>query len=234
MLKVETRMGMNTMAAVVWQSSINDHDAHLLMIFVGVAAFALLAQSLVIVGVAIGGAAKQKELIEYGKAMTAKIDPLIAKTDALVTDLGPQLKDIGAKVAAISANVENISGQVREKITELGPTISATRLTIEQANDTVREANLKTRQQVVRVNGMVSTFLDATAQVGRAIQHGIDVPVREANAIVDGVRTALNTFIRSSGKPKRPVYRPPIGTYTANRPEAPQDSYPPDRPELEG
>ena len=84
---------------------------------------------------------------------------------------------------------------------------------------------------MVRVNGMVSSFLDATTQVGRALRHSIDVPVREANAIVDGARMALFTFIKGSSKPKPPVYRAPIGTYTPSRPGSTLESYP--RPDLE-
>ena len=233
-------MVTTTIAAALWQEQdvISGRSAHLLMIFIGVAAFALLAQALVMAVMAVVVWQGQKRVIVYVEAMTDKVEPLLLKTNNLVTDLGPQLKDITAKISTISGNVDNISGLVREKLIELSPTITAANETAREANETVREVNIKTRQQLVRVDGMVTGVLDATAQVGRIVQHAIDVPVREAAAIVDGIRTAVNTFIKGIGRPTPSVYRAPIGTYTPALTAPPRidpypDPYPGERLDLE-
>jgi hypothetical protein len=77
----------------------------------------------------------------------------------------------------------------------------------------VRVANIKTQQQVLRVNDMVSGVLDATTQMGKSIQRGINVPVNEVSRILDGVKVGLTTFLNGKPKSKMPMYRPPVGTY---------------------
>jgi hypothetical protein len=67
--------------------------------------------------------------------------------------------------------------------------------------------------QVNRVNGMVTSVLDVTAQVGKSIQQGVEKPVREVSRVMEGVKVAVATFFKGNHKPKEPVYRAPTGTY---------------------
>jgi hypothetical protein len=211
------------MAALVWQGQdvVSRHD-RLLMIFIGVAATALLGQALVMMVLAAGAFKTQKHIMEQIEEMKAKVLPLLAKSDALVTDLAPQLKAIAAHGSKISDNVEEISGLVRVKLHEFGPTISAANetlvqanLVVREANETVRDANRKTQAQILRVNGMVTSVLDATAQAGKAIQRGIEVPVHQAGNLLDAAKVAFGTFLNGRARPR--PYRPPVGTYEPPR-----------------
>ncbi len=249
-------MGITALAAAMWQGQeISGGDIHWLMIFAGIAAFSLLLQSLMSLGMAIGVARMQQkiggELQELkGKLLPIldkkivplfdeKLVPLVEKTSVLVTELTPQVREIAARAAVISGHVEQISALVRDKAEEFGPTVSAANDTVREANATVQEANRRTLQQVERVNGMVTGVLDATAQVGRKIQAGINVPVREATGIVEGVKTAWHTFLRVNTKPKAPVYHAPSGTYEPSGTSAPgtdpfyADVYAKEKPDLE-
>jgi methyl-accepting chemotaxis protein len=244
-------MALTALAAAMWQTqeTIGSGDGHWLMIFAGIAAFALLGQSLVLVGGALVALKLQKDLSGEIAQLKAKlmglvdtrVVPLMDKSDALITDLTPQLKEITAKVATLSANVEQISELVHEKLVEFGPTISAVNHTLHDANETARaanetakEVNLKARQQVVRVNGMVTGVLDATTQVGKSIQHSINVPVREVAGIVDGVKVAVKTFLRGKPAPKLATYRPPVGIYEPAKADPfAADVYAKDKPDLE-
>jgi len=188
----------NLASVVSLQDGLSGESTHLLMIFIGIAAFALLAQAFVMVGMAIGASKAQKKLLGHVEDISNKLLPLIDKSNVLVTDLTPQLKDITARAQVITGNVEQISALVREKVNEFGPTITAANQTICEANDTVRDANRRTQQQVVRVNDMVTSVLDATAQMGRAIQNGITTPVREVSNIVEGVKAGVLAFIQGN------------------------------------
>ena len=168
------------------------------MIFIGIAAFALLAQAFVMLGMAMGASKAQKKLLGHVEDISNKLLPLIEKSNVLVTDLTPQIKDITARAQAITGNVEEISAFVRDKVNDFGPTIAAANQTINEANETVRTANRRTQEQVGRVNGMVTDLLNATSQFGRAIQNGITTPVREVSNIVDGLKAGVMAFIQGN------------------------------------
>lgn len=197
-------MFATTSAAVIWQQdTITGPSVHLLMIFIGIAAFALLAQACVMLGMAFGAAKAQKQIMGHIESLSAKVTPLLEKSTILVNDLTPQIREIAGHAQVISARAEEISGLVREKVYELTPTIDAANETIREANGTVRVANERTREQVERVNGMVSSVLDATAQAGRAIQNGVATPVREVSNIIEGLKVGILTFINGEVRPRR-------------------------------
>jgi ABC-type transporter Mla subunit MlaD len=210
--------------SAVWQSDGRSADSHLVMIFIGIVAFALAGQAIVMLGMALGAFKAQKTIQGQIEEIKVKLLPLLDKSNVLVADLTPQLKQIATRATTISGNVEDISCIVREKMHELSPTISAANETLKQANETAREANQKTREQVDRVNvavtdqvnrvnGMVTGVLDMTAQVGKSIQQGVAQPVREVSGVVEGIKAAVATFLNGHRKAKEPVYRAPTGTY---------------------
>jgi hypothetical protein len=185
-------------SAVLLQDTLSEGNTRLLMIFIGIAAFALLAQAVVMVSMAVGASKAQKAIMVHIEDINGKLLPLLDKSNVLVAELSPQIKEITARVTAVSGNVDEISALVRAKIDEFGPTISAANETILEANRTVQDANRKTQLQVDRVNGMVTSVLDATSQMGRAIQSGIATPVREVSSIVEGVKAGVVTFLNGS------------------------------------
>ena len=227
------------MAAAVWQErdALSAGNTHWLMIFVGIVAFSMLVQALVVLGMGIGAMKLRKEMMGYVQSINAKVHPLIEKSDKLMTDLTPQVKDITAKVATITAHVEDMSELLKDKLHEFSPTISAANVTLTEANTTVRDANHKTHEQVLRVNSMVTGVLDATANMGKAIQHGVTAPVREVSGLLAGLKAGLITLINSRTKAKAPIYRAPVGTYEpvgVNVNDAfSQDVYAKDKPDLE-
>jgi hypothetical protein len=191
-------MFTSTLASAVLQDTLGTGTTRLLMIFVGIAAFALLAQACVMLGMAVGAAKAQKKILGHVETINEKLLPLLDKSNVLVADLTPQLKDIAARAQTITGHVEEISGVVRDKVNEFAPTISAANQTLNEAAVTARDANARTREQVHRVDGMISSTLDVVSQMGRAIQNGITAPVREASNLVDGLKTGILTFFSGS------------------------------------
>jgi methyl-accepting chemotaxis protein len=206
-------MAMTMMAAVLWQDSLGTGNTRLLMIFVGLAAVALFVQACVMIAMAVIAAKAKTNLVDQLEEIKAKVFPLVEKSQQLVVDLAPKLNNVASNATTISTNVVDISCLVREKLHEFGPTLSAANETLASANQTAREANQKTREQVDRVNGMVTSVLDATAEAGKTIQRGINVPVREAAGIFGALKVGFFTFLNGAPKPKPPVYRAPVGTY---------------------
>jgi hypothetical protein len=182
-------------------------ESKLLMIFIGIVAFAMLTQAIVTVGLGIAAFKAQRKLLGHLEEFKAKALPLIDKSHALVVELGPQVHKIAATVETITEHVERIAAVVHAKTDEIAPTVTA-------ANLTVQDANLKARAQVSRVDHMVSSVLDATVRLGVAIEQGIARPSREIAGVLSGFRAGFDTLIRgarafgSGAKPKQPPFYP--------------------------
>jgi hypothetical protein len=177
---------INGLMMFVWQSSdpMSEHDIHLLMIFAGIIAAAMVAQALGLIGSAIFASRMLKRVDHLTDSFDQKTTPVMNKAAALLDDLAP-------KVRSVSTNVEQISYTMREKCDEIGETLS-------QINRTVGDANLKTRIQVARVDGLVTDALATTEEVSRTVQDGIRVPVRQIAGIIAGFKAALETLAKRS------------------------------------
>src|SRR5487761_2716711 len=69
----------NLACVVSLQDGLSGESTHLLMIFIGIAAFALLAQAFVMLGMAIGASKAQKKLLGHVEDISNKLLPLIDK-----------------------------------------------------------------------------------------------------------------------------------------------------------
>ena len=218
----EATGGVNhAVGLAMWQAqdAINSGHAVLLEVFVGLVAFALLVQAAVMVALAMVAVKAQKAIMAEVTVIKGKVMPLVDKSHALMTDLTPEIKaittkvhDITQKVDVITAHIEEIAGVAKDKAHEFAPTISAANVTFGEANETAREVNQKTRAQVNRVNGMITSTLDATAALGKAIQNGISAPGREIAGVVTGVKASIDSFLN---RRKRPASTPGSARPTA-------------------
>ena len=234
----------STLAAFQAQDSINSGNSKLLMIFIGLAAIALLTQAGVVVFMALGARKAQQELTSHFIELKEKAMPLIATSHNLVTELTPEIREITTRISKIAAQVERLSVLVNEKAEEFAPTISAANRTAAEANETAQDLNRKARAQVTRVNGMVTTALDATARLGVAIEKGITVPGREVAGILSGLKVGFDTLLsgarafgsggrlggRSTPRPTPPrpmtpyrIIEEPVAPYPGRRPNSDLD-----------
>ncbi|WP_263368276.1 hypothetical protein [Edaphobacter bradus] len=158
--------------------SISSGNSRLLMIFVGLVALAMLTQAIVLVVAAIGAARMGKRLLEVVEEARTKVLPMIDTAHHVVHDLHP-------KVRVITDNLVETSHVVRAKAQEFDSTIT--------------DVNSKTRAQVARVDDMVTSVLDTTANVASAVQKGVQVPVREFNGLMAGLKAGIDSWV-GSGK----------------------------------
>lgn len=164
-----------------------------LMIFVGLVALAMVVQAISVIVLAVGAAKARKRVLEIVEDLRGKVTPLISVTHEMVRDNAP-------KVKTIADNLEHTSHLVRTQAAEL--------------NATVNEANAKTRAQVTRVDGMVSSVLDATSDAAKLLENAIRIPAREFSGLMSGLKAGLDVLLGRKKTPSaRAEEREPVGRF---------------------
>ena len=159
--------------------TVSTGNSVLLMVFVGIVALGSLVQAIVVIAMGIGAAKARKEVLAILQEVRGKAMPLIHSTQEIVTDLTPKIKQV-------SEDVVQTTHMVRAKVAEIDATVT--------------DVNGKTRAQVDRVNGMVTSTLNATSDLAATVHHGIRVPVREVVGVVNGLKAGLDVLVGRSSK----------------------------------
>lgn len=164
-----------------------------LIVFVGLVALAMIIQAVTVVGMAVGAAKTRKRVMEMADELRGKMLPLIDQSRELMQDSAP-------KIRVITENLAETTQLVRAKVTEFDATI--------------HEANAKTRAQVARVDGMVTSVLDTTSDIGQMLQRAARVPAREFSGLMNGLKAGLDVLIgRKKSAAQVAEEREPVGRY---------------------
>jgi methyl-accepting chemotaxis protein len=167
------RMGLSGM----WlqdSGSLSSGNTKWLIIFVGIVAFSMLVQAIAVIVLALGAIKARKRALEIAEDLRVKVLPIISGAHELIRDNSP-------KVKVITENFVEASHIIRSKAQEFDVTAS--------------DLNSKTRAQAARVDGMVTSVLNATAEISDSIQRGIKVPVREVTGMVNGLKAGLDVLV---------------------------------------
>ncbi len=171
---------MLTMA--MWQGLQNDSvsggNTRWLMIFIGIVAVSMFLQTVFVVLTAVGAAKTQKRVLQIAEEIHSRATPIIEKAEDLVKETLP-------KIRTISDNLVETSELVKAKAKEFDSTLT--------------EVNQKTKAQVARVDGMVSTALTATGALAEMIHKGIRTPVVEALGVVNAFKAGIDVLLKKSG-----------------------------------
>jgi hypothetical protein len=154
--------------------SLSSGNSRLLMIFVAMVAIAMVAQAIALIIMAIGASKARKRGMEIAEEIRLKMLPIITGTHEMIRDNAP-------KVKIITENFVETSHVIRSKAQEFEVTAS--------------DLNAKTRAQAARVDGMVTSVLNTTAEISESIQRGIKVPVREVTGVVNGLKAGLEVLV---------------------------------------
>jgi hypothetical protein len=154
--------------------SISSGNSRLLMWFVGMVAFAMVVQAIAVIVLAIGTAKASKRALEIADELRTKIGPVLDVTQSVFHDAAP-------KVKIITENLVETTHMVRNKTRELDATAS--------------ELNMKTRAQAARVDGMVTSVLNTTAEISETLQRAVKVPVREFAGLVNGFKAGVDVLV---------------------------------------
>jgi uncharacterized protein YoxC len=154
--------------------SLSSGNSRLLMIFVGMVAVAMLAQAVALIAMAIGAAKTRKRVLVIVEEVRAKALPTLASTQDFVKNYAP-------KMMTLAENLVETTNVIRDKAVEFDATLS--------------DVNRKARAQTARVDDIVTSVLTGTAEVVQAVQHGIRVPVREFNGLMNGLKAGLDVLV---------------------------------------
>jgi hypothetical protein len=144
------------------------------MFFVGMVAIAMVGQAVALIVMAVGAGKARKRGLEIAEDLRVKVMPIITGMHELIRDNSP-------KVKVIAENFVETSHIIRSKAQEFDVTAS--------------DLNSKTRAQAARVDGMVTSVLNTTAEITDSIQRGIKVPVREVTGMVNGLKAGLDVLV---------------------------------------
>jgi hypothetical protein len=167
------RMGLSGM----WlqdPNSLSSGNSRLLMFFVGMVAIAMVGQAVALIVMAVGAGKARKRGLEIAEDLRVKVLPIITGTHEMIRDNSP-------KVKVIAENFVEASHIIRNKAQEFDVTAS--------------DLNSKTRAQAARVDGMVTSVLNTTAEITDSIQRGIKIPVREVTGMVNGLKAGLDVLV---------------------------------------
>jgi hypothetical protein len=154
--------------------SISSGNSRLLMWFVGMVAVAMVVQAIAVIVLAIGMAKASKRALDIADELRTKIGPVLEATQSVFHDAAP-------KVKIITENLVETSHLVRSKAREFDATAS--------------ELNMKTRAQAARVDGMVTSVLNTTAEISETLQRAVKVPVRELTGLVNGFKAGVDVLV---------------------------------------
>jgi len=119
--------------------------------------------------------------------VTGHVLPVIDSVRRLADENGPKISGIATRVVEIAGNAAEISGNARD--------ISG--VAKDQAHrfsEVGRDIADRTRAQVARVDAAVDTTIEQVQHVGENAREAVARPVREAAAILAGVKAAVSSY----------------------------------------
>jgi len=165
---------------------------HLIMVFIGVVAVALLIMAISLLVIAVASAKAIKTARQAADDLKDKVLPLIEVATGIGKSGQALLNDVTPQVKLISEN--------------LAETSKSARSAAQQIETTVTDANLRTQRQVARVDGMVTAALTTTTEVVEAVANGLRSPAQKIAAMASQAKLAFDGLLarfkaRTAGSP---------------------------------
>jgi len=145
----------------------------LLVVFIAIAAVSILAQACFTVGMFIAARKAQKKIMGLAEDVRLHALPAIIASRDVIQDITPKLRTITDNLTAISTTL-------RAKTDKVGGLVG--------------DVTDRAQAQAVRVDGMVKGTLDHLTSAVQAIEHGVAVPVRQVNGILNGLRAGVDVL----------------------------------------
>jgi len=168
---------MRIIMSAMWlqdPDSLSSGNSKLLMVFVGMVAVALIVQAIALIAMAVGAAKARKRGLEIVEELRTKMMPILDSSHDFIQHVGP-------KVKIITENFVETSHVIRSKAQDFDVTAS--------------DLNSKTRAQVARVDGIMTSVLNTTSDISDTVQRGIKVPLREVSGLVNGLKAGLDVLV---------------------------------------
>jgi uncharacterized protein HemX len=145
----------------------------LLLVFIAIAAISILMQAGFTIAIFIGARKTQKKVTTLADDVRLHALPAIMSSRELIQDLTPKLKSITENLTVTTATLRNKA---------------------EQIGVVVGDVTERAHMQASRVDNIVKGTLDQLTLAVQAIEHGIAVPVRQVNGIINGLRAGVDVM----------------------------------------
>jgi hypothetical protein len=145
----------------------------LLVVFIAIAAVSILMQAGFTVGMFIAARKTQKKIMGLAEDVRLHALPAIIASRDVIQEITPKLK-------IITENLTAVSTTLRSKTEKVGGLVG--------------DVTDRAQAQAERVDGMVKGTLDHLTSAVQAIEHGVAVPVRQVNGILNGLRAGVDVL----------------------------------------
>jgi methyl-accepting chemotaxis protein len=145
----------------------------LLVVFIAVAAISILIQAGFSVATFFAARKAQKKIMSLADDVRLHALPAIMSSRELIQDVTPKLKRITENLTATTATLRSKA---------------------EQVGGLVGNVTERAQVQASRVDGMVKGTLDQLTHAVQAIEHGVAMPVRQVNGILNGLRAGMDVM----------------------------------------
>jgi hypothetical protein len=149
----------------------------LLVVFIAIAAVSILMQAIFTIAMALGARKAQKKLLALADDVRLHALPVIIQSRELIQDFSPKFKVITENLTAASTTLRNKT---------------------EQVGGLVGDVTGRAQVQATRVDGMLKGTLDQLNFAVHAIEHGVAVPLRQVNGILNGLRAGVEVLRKKS------------------------------------
>jgi hypothetical protein len=145
----------------------------LLLVFIAIATFSILMQAGFTLAMLIAARKTQKKVMGLAEDVRLHALPAIIASRDVIQEITPKLKIITENLTAVSTTL---------------------RTKTEKVGGLVGDVTDRAQAQAVRVDGMVKGTLDHLTSAIQAIEHGVAVPVRQVNGILNGLRAGVDVM----------------------------------------
>ena len=189
-------MALMTLAMWLQESeAVSNHQLLLVLVIVIAVAAAIVVVLLVVLAVAVMKAIK--DVTRIAEEVKGKALPLVEEATAISKSSRAIIDDAAPKVKAMTESLVRATETIAE-------TTQVAKTAVVKLESTVSDANMRTQRQVARVDGMVTTALNTTAEIVETVNHGIRVPAHkiavmatQAKYVVEGLLDKVKSM---SGK----------------------------------
>lgn len=156
-----------------------------LTIFIVITAIAVAWQTIILVSLArvLTRLALRSERVL--NEVEGRLPPLLTESEAI-------LRDSRAKIDIAGTHLIEITGLARDQM--------------RRADELFAEISDRARLQVIRLDQAISTTFEKVEETTEMVQRTVLRPIRDAAAIIHGVRTGLDFFLRR--RPSPPALSP--------------------------
>lgn len=164
----------------------------LLIVFIAIAAAALVAQMVIFAGIA-------RNL----SALSEKVTPLLPQVEQSAKALPPLVRDLQAlvsetrpKLVALTTNVAEVTTLVRDQV--------------RRADAFATDFGERVELQMVRLDEAMAVAVANFEQITTTVRDTVLRPVQDAHALFHGLRTGLDFFFRRRSSPAlspKPLYQ---------------------------